>query len=328
MTSFPVQSLGPYLLLEPLGDGGMAEVWLALRRYRPGAHRFCALKCILPPYEAHPDYIGLFRHEAAVSLRMAHPNVVATWEYCVVGGRHTMVQEWMPGVTLAELLDVHGALPQDTAVYVATEVLAALAYVHALCDESGTPMQVVHRDVCPGNVHIGYDGRCRRFDFGVCRTYGEDLAIQRGSIVGTAAYISPEQCRSAVVDGRSDLFSLAAVLADMLSGESLFARDNPIRTYRAITAGPIALSPLIDADLGAVILRDLDRDYRNRHANADEFARALQPWLRGGARERLHDIVLAHFGERLRRDREICAKALETPAIPQGSRDIPDSGTC
>ena len=296
-----------------LGAGAMAETWLVYHPTETGTSQFYAFKTILPAYRFQREYLQLFYHEASVAMLLHHPNIVSTCDYGMLHGCGVMVMEPMSGVTLAELLQKAGALSPDLAIYVTLEMLEALDYLHAKTDASGTWLQIVHRDVCPANIHIGYDGHCRLFDFGVCQTLGRDLEIQRGMMVGTAAYMSPEQCRSLPVDGRSDLFSLGVVAVEMMTGKPLFYRENPIQIYDAIMHWEPEFSEVIPEAVVAVLKRALAKSREARFEDANAMAQALRPHLtisRERARQALSQIMTTCFAAQREREQSLRREAI------------------
>lgn len=282
------ERFGPYILLKRLGIGGMAEIWLAARQAAPGVRKLLALKCILPSYNDNPDFVRLFYHEAGIALRMQHPNIINTWDCSVIDGRHTMCMDYLHGVTLQELLERIHALNQpfkpEYAVWIAIQILEALQYLHTLRDESGNDLRIVHRDISPQNIFICHNGQCKLFDFGVARMGEKDMDIQQGMIIGKPAYISPEQCQSEPLDGRSDTFSLAVILYEMATGRSPFQREDDIQTLNAVMHSPVtapnALIRDFPAFLSRIIMQGIERTVSKRYASAADFANDLRTFLK------------------------------------------------
>ena len=306
-----LRQFGPYILLKRIGMGGMAELYLAVRQGAMGVKKLFALKCILSSYNDQASYIRLFYHEAWLSMRLQHPNVMATWDCGPVEGRHVMAMEFLRGVTLQEILDTVRIrkikMPIEVAVEIAIQALDGLQYLHDLNDEYGMPLKIVHRDVSPQNIFACYDGHCKIFDFGVARYGNPAEDIQHGMIVGKVAYMSPEQCRGGEVDGRSDTFALAAVLYEMATGEPVFLRENDIRTLNAVTIDPIEMPTKKDRNfpvfLSRIIMQGLQRDPEQRYPSAYAFADDLRTFLKvaGYSHTRLELIRFLDecFGDRI-----------------------------
>ncbi len=289
------ERLGPYTLIRRLGSGGMAETWLAARQSMTGVRKFAAIKCIHSSYNDSEDYVRLFYHEGGIALRLQHPSLISTWQCEPIDGRHVMVMEYMRGVTLEQLMERLSfsgmTIPYDAAAWIAIQILDGLEYLHTLCDESGNPLHIIHRDVTPQNIFLCRDGQCRLFDFGIAQTGQEDNDIQKGMIVGKPAYMSPEQCQSGVLDGRSDDFSLATILYEMTTGIRIFARANEIQTYNAIMnseiTAPAARIHKFPALLSHIIMSALERDPARRYHSSADFANALKRFL--SVRNRLEE---------------------------------------
>ena len=277
-----IRTFGPYTLLSQIGMGGMAEVYLALRKGPQNVRKPVALKCILGPYANLPEFTDLFLHEARISMLANHPNVVQTWDCTVIEGRYTMVMEYLNGVTLdkilAQLKSTGTFLPIGIAIRIALQMLEALDYLHQMTDEFEKPLNLVHRDLSPQNICVCFDGQCKLFDFGVSR-YG-DSDLQKGMLVGKCAYMSPEQCHGLQFDSRSDLFALAAILYEMTTGIPAFARDDDIQTLNALTSLPIV--PPVEQiagyppTLSQIVMNGLQRDPQCRYQTAAQFAEDLR----------------------------------------------------
>ncbi len=279
---------GPYIMLKRIGCGGMAETWLAARSIAPNVHKYVVLKCILPACNDVPDYVRLFYHEAGIALRLQHPDIIQTWECTLIEGRHVMVMEFLKGVTVDELLvrmrETKQTMPPVAAALIAAKLLDGLQYFHQLEDDDGTPLNLIHRDVNPQNIFVCFDGQCRLFDFGVSRIGSEKDDIQRGMIVGKPAYMSPEQCQNISLDGKSDTFSMAVVLYEMVTGCSLFDRDNEIQTLNAVINDPIIPPkerlPGTPERLSDIIMHELERDPANRYPSDARFASELRTFIK------------------------------------------------
>ncbi len=234
------KSFGPYTLLRKIATGGMAEVHLALKRGPGSFHKLVALKSILRHHAGSDEFVQMFRTEARIAARCHHPNLVELYDVGEIDGRLTMVLEYVSGPTVAQLAaKLSGRdepFPRDLALRIIIDACSGLYHAHHLLDEEGRPLEVVHRDVSPQNILVGYDGRVKVFDFGIARISDadgkEDLA---GVLAGKYAYMSPEQCHGAELDERSDVFSLGVILYELTTGTRLFRRDNQIEVLRAIT---------------------------------------------------------------------------------------------
>lgn len=312
--------LGPYQLLKRLGIGGMAETWLAVHQSMIGVRKFVALKCILPAYNDVTGYIRLFYHEAGIALRLQHPNLLSTWSCVPIDGRHVMTMEYLRGITLYELLNrmkkAGQVMRYDIAVWIAVQILSGLEYLHTLSEEDGTPLHIIHRDVTPENIFLCFDGQCKLFDFGIAQTQDEDNDIQKGMIVGKPAYMSPEQCQSAPLDGRSDDYSLAIILYEMTTGIQLFERESDILTINALMNAQIIPPSTQIRDfpslLSRIIMHALEREPARRYESSEAFANDLRMYLnvngKTNAQPLLHNLIEEFFSEEIKANNDYLSR--------------------
>ena len=204
---------GRYRLDSPLGRGGMSEVWRATDLE---LGRVVALKLLAP----HEDN-ARFEREARAVAALAHPNVTQLYDYGESEGRPFMVLEYLPGGSLEDLLRDRGALPDEETHRIASEIAAGLAHAHA--------RGVVHRDLKPSNVLFDDEGRAKLADFGIARMVaGEGTLTEAGTVLGTAAYLSPEQAAGLPATAASDVYSFGVLLFRMLTGRLPFTSDDPL----------------------------------------------------------------------------------------------------
>jgi hypothetical protein len=215
---------GRYLLLERIAIGGMAEVYLAARRDDPSP-RLYAVKRILPTLAEDGELLQMFLDEARLAAQLDHPGIVPIHELGKHGEGYYIAMEYVPGRDLRALLSRARGLgervPAPLAAYVGWRVADALDHAHRKRDVRGSPLQVVHRDVSPANVLLGFDGSVRVIDFGIAqaaRDTRRDAALR-----GKFGYMSPEMAAGEALDRRSDVFALGVVLHELLTGARLFA---------------------------------------------------------------------------------------------------------
>src|SRR5215218_8513615 len=197
---------GRYHLGSLLGAGGMASVHLATDRV---LQRQVAVKVLSPPDAQDPLFVERFRREARAAARLSHPNIVSVFDSGSDDGLHYLVMEYVPGESLAQLLQRQGRLAPRRAVELASQVCAALAAAHA--------QGLVHRDVKPGNVLVGANGQVKVTDLGIVKASAGTTLTGSGKVLGTAAYLSPEQAGGGPVDARADLYGLGCVLYELLT---------------------------------------------------------------------------------------------------------------
>jgi predicted Ser/Thr protein kinase len=268
------KTLGKYQILEPVGKGGMGEVY---RAYQPDLHRHVAIKTLLAGGHASEDFIRRFQQEARMAAKLVHPNIVQIHDIAEEGGLPYIVMEFVEGRSLREILAEKGRLDLETALRIAHSVCRALRFAHE--------HRIIHRDIKPANLLLDRQGRVRILDFGLAKSLAEGKALTAsGSMVGTPYYMSPEQAFAAPeeVDGRTDLFSLGAVLYEMLVGRPPFEGGTILAVLRKIEEedpAPPGVSPAVDA----LILRALAKDRDRRFPTAQEMADALLSCLKGPA---------------------------------------------
>jgi serine/threonine protein kinase len=266
-------SLGPYQIQFRLGAGGMGEVWRA-RDTRSG--REVAIKVISPEAVGDPDRLSRFVSEAKAAMALQHPNILTVHEIGESASGPYIVMEFVDGGTVRSLLN-DGPLPVAQAVDIAMQAADGVASAHGA--------GIVHRDLKPDNLMITSAGVVKILDFGLARSLRpEDAAdggrTAAGMIVGTAAYVSPEQLRGEKATERSDVFALGVVLFEMATGENPFQRSNPIEMFSAILRDdpPLLAERAPDApeELSRTLSKALAKKPQDRHPTARELAADLR----------------------------------------------------
>jgi serine/threonine protein kinase len=270
---------GRYQIGDLIGRGGMADVRVGTDA-RLG--RRVAIKLLKPALANDPAFRTRFRREAQDAAKMAHPTIVRIFD----AGEETVtdpsgneaqipfiVMEYVDGRLLKDIL-AEGPLDADEAVRIVGQVLTALEYSH----RAG----VVHRDIKPGNIMIANNGQVKVMDFGIARAISESSATiaETSAIVGTAQYFSPEQARGEAVDTRTDLYSTAVVLFELLTGKAPFRGENPVAVaYQHVNQNPVlpsSINPKVSRAVDAVVMRGLAKDRSQRFQTATEFREDLE----------------------------------------------------
>jgi Tol biopolymer transport system component len=279
MALTPGVLIGPYKVLNLLGQGGMGEVYRA-RDERLG--RDVAIKILPPAYSVNPDRLRRFEQEARATAALNHPNILALYDTGTHAGAPYIVSELLQGQTLRDMLG-HGALVTRKAVEYGIAVATGLAAAH----EKG----IVHRDIKPANVFIADDGHVKILDFGLAKLreslaagddatrVGANPSATESLIIGTAGYMSPEQVRGQPPDHRADIFSFGAMLYEMVSGERAFRGDSAVETMSAVLKDdpPLlnATAAAIPPPLASVIQHCLEKERDQRFQSARDLAFAL-----------------------------------------------------
>lgn len=284
--------LGSYHLLERIGEGGMAEVFVA--ESGSGGSRV-AIKRLRPDMTREPGFREMFHDEARLASRLRHPNIVPIIEIGDDRGTPFLVMELCRGVSLARVRKHVRMLDPDLAVVVCMQVLAALHYAHELKDAAGNALGVVHRDISPHNLMLDPSGDVRLLDFGIARAAGRSTNTATGVVKGKVAYMAPEQL-DGTEDRRADLFAVGVVLCELLCAERHVSGDDMVmmkKLMRRDYALPEATREL-PAELRAVLERAIAADPVARFATAGEMAGALawaMPSDIAEARLRLAELV-------------------------------------
>jgi serine/threonine protein kinase len=239
-------TFGEFALGAAVGVGGMAEVRLAFRRTPRGDLERCVVKRIIPSMLGDPGYRAMFREEARLVRMLDHPNIVRALDAGEIEGVPYIAFELLEAATLHEIHAAIGELPVSAVIEVAVSVLDALAYAHALAGPDGRPLDIVHRDVSPENILVMREGRVKLADFGIARFSGRDHQTMHGSIKGKLRYMAPEQLAQADVDGRTDLFSLGIVIAELLDALDPRGRGRMVSTVRPDAPLPPALLRVLE----------------------------------------------------------------------------------
>jgi eukaryotic-like serine/threonine-protein kinase len=269
-----------YELGDRLGSGGMSNVYRATDRT---LERTVAVKVLAEHLSDDERFVARFRREALAVAKLVHPNIVQVYDTGIDEGRHYIVMEFVDGRSGAQILQRQGALDAETAAEIGVQACAGLDYAHR--------RGIIHRDVKPGNLMIvggpvgGGPMTVKLTDFGIARAIEQTRITQVGSVVGTAAYLSPEQVRGEEATPATDVYALGVVLYQFLAGrlpyEGSTLAELAVRQQNARPLPPSTYNEDVPETLGAAVLRALEGDTSRRYASADELAGALQLGLQG-----------------------------------------------
>jgi serine/threonine protein kinase/tetratricopeptide (TPR) repeat protein len=280
--------LGRYSVLQRLGAGGMAEVFLARSRGAEGVDKLLVVKRILPEFGENPHFRAMFVDEARVALRLNHPNIVQVYGFESDGTTQLLIMEHIDGADLGHLVSTLGArgenVPAPLAAYVIREVARGLHYAHERLDEQNNPLEIVHRDVSPNNVLLSYEGAVKLGDFGIARVRSA-TAENPGAVQGKVGYMSPEQARGEPVDRRADVYSLGVLLTELLSGRPLFRNLESTEVLRRLRNGDVPdIHPALanaPEPLRLIAARAVCADREARFPSTRDVAHALSHYLHG-----------------------------------------------
>ena len=302
--------LGRYMLVDRIGEGGMAEVYTAISFGYGGFRRSFVVKRLRSELIANATAVGLFIDEANLASTLVHPNVVPVFDFGEAAGSYFLAQEYVIGRDLGRItrrLHERGEplLSVGAILQMAHEVLAGLEYAHAKRDDAGNPLGIVHRDITPDNVMISERGEVKVLDFGIMKATQRVSQTESGTVKGSVGFMSPEQARGKQVDHRSDLFSLGLVILYAATGEPTYPGEAFYDLLTAAAAGPgdaeRARIAALPHPLPAILERALQFDPDRRFQSSTEFRAAIAPHAVGAGATELADQLLRLFGDRAAR---------------------------
>ena len=278
---------GKYYLLERINVGGMAEVFKAKVVGVEGFERIVALKRILPHIAEDEEFITMFIDEAKIAVQLQHANIAQIFDLGKVDDAYFIALEYVQGATCAAFLmtcaSMHQTMPLPQVCYVIMQVCEGLDYAHNKRDAQGRALNLVHRDVSPQNVLIGYEGEVKLIDFGIAKAAGKASKTQAGILKGKFGYMSPEQVRGLSIDRRSDIFAVGIILYEMLTGERLFVGESDFSTLEKVrnveVVPPSSFNSQIPEQLERIVLKALAKDLEDRYQNALDLHDDLQAFL-------------------------------------------------
>jgi serine/threonine-protein kinase len=283
---------GRYELGDRLGSGGMSSVYRATDRV---LERTVAVKVLAEHLSDDEKFVARFRREALAVAKLIHPNIVQVYDTGVDDARHYIVMEYVEGRSGAQLLQTKGRLGAAVSVQIGVQACSGLEYAHR--------QGIIHRDVKPGNLMViggpaaglqrqggGHEPptdemTTKLADFGIARAAEQTRLTQVGSVVGTAAYLAPEQARGEEATPAADVFALGVVLYQLLTGrlpwEGSTLAELAIRRENERPLAPTSYDPEVPEQLSTAVLRALEGDVRNRYSTAREFSAALRAGIAG-----------------------------------------------
>ena len=289
------KKLGKYELLALIAVGGTAEIYLARISGASGFEKYLVVKCLLDHLADDQEFVRMFLDEARVSAQLDHSNIVQTLELGEHDGRYFLVMEYLAGMSVAQLARKtqerqikNGLIDTNLVLGLAAQTCSGLQYAHSKMLQ-GKSLNLVHRDISPQNLVIGYEGILKIVDFGIAKSSLKEVHTRTGTIKGKFAYMSPEQCLAKEVDHRTDIFALGTLCHELLTGRRLFKRTTTYETYQAIVGGgvsvPSSLNPELDSAIDDVVMKALEYNAEDRYQSAQEFGEALLSLIhkRGGS---------------------------------------------
>ncbi|UJR83113.1 serine/threonine protein kinase [Sandaracinus amylolyticus] len=327
--------VGKYRVLGKLGEGGMAEVFLATADHTPGFHKLLVLKLLRESLAEDPHAVTMFLDEARLAARLNHRNVVQTYEVGRAGTRYAIVMEYLEGASWGRLRRLaerdERKLPLAAGLHVLSEALTGLHYAHELPDYDGSSLDLVHRDFTPNNVFLTLDGQVKVLDFGIAKTRANVSETRTGVFKGTVRYMAPEALLAEKVDRRADIYMAGAMLWEVLAGQRMWAGKEDAAIMHSTIAGsvppPTRFDQKVPRALEAVALKALEKEPDQRYASAlamrDALRRAMDESGIAYGTDQLAAVVDEHAGESCRGLREQVARELASGDIALGDRTSP-----
>ncbi|SFS51140.1 Stk1 family PASTA domain-containing Ser/Thr kinase [Marininema halotolerans] len=267
---------GRYEILSRVGGGGMAVVYKARDVL---LNRYVAIKVLNESLSNDSEFVRRFSREAQAAASLSHPNVVGVYDVGQENHTHYIVMEYIEGPTLKEYIQQYSPLTTEEIVSIASQICDALAHAHE--------NEIVHRDVKPHNILLGYNGRAKVTDFGIARATSSSTITQAGSVMGSVHYFSPEQARGSMISAKSDIYSLGVVLYEMVTGELPFDGDSAIsiamKHLQEPAIDPSQLNPNIPTQIRDIILKALAKNPDDRYPTVRAMKQDIDSVLHTGS---------------------------------------------
>jgi serine/threonine protein kinase len=275
--------IGRYEIVSHLATGGMAQILLARQSGLGSFERHVVLKTILRERANDQRFVTMFLDEAKLAATLNHQNVAQVYEVDQADGAYFMAMEYVHGENSRAILEASlrrgWTIPLELAVMIVGGAAAGLHHAHERRGKNGQPLNIVHRDVSPANIMVGYDGSIKVLDFGIAKAEERATKTVGGTIKGKYGYMSPEQCRGKPIDRRSDIFALGICLYEMTTLRRAFKGNDDFETMKRIVAGdvmpPSIAVPNYPRELEAIVLTAMASDANQRFQTAQELSEAL-----------------------------------------------------
>jgi serine/threonine protein kinase len=341
----PGQTFGKYTLIDRIAVGGMAEIFLARQSGVEGFEKTIAVKKIRPHLTGDENFIRMFLNEAKLAAQLNHPNIVQIYDLGKINDSYFIAMEYVSGRDMSRVIPKCKSLnipfPLEYALKITSASLEALYYAHNKTDGAGHPLHIVHRDATPENILVAFNGSVKIADFGIAKATahlgdGRTENTRAGEIKGKLSYMSPEQCMGKDVDHRSDIFSLAVVLYEWLTGFKLFSGDNDLAVMNNIIEGkiypPSYFRDGIPDVVETILMKALEKDRKKRYQSAWDMQFDIDTFLASNeftpSSIHLSNFMKQLFKDELDKEQAFLAAlhspATRTPATPHTPHQTTD----
>lgn len=301
-------SIGRYKLIRHIASGGMADIYRAIMTGPHNFEKLVALKMIHKQLTCDPAFVTMFTDEARISARLVHPNIVQITDFGEIDKRLYIAMEYVDGVDLSRFIklmmnnNIHPQL--ELSIHIIMEILNALEYTCSLKDAHGESFCFVHRDITPQNILLSYDGDVKLTDFGIAKVRGSIATTTAGTLKGKIRYMSPEQARGEEVDHRSDLYSIALVLYELITHKQAYPGGTDMMLLKQVQSSsieytPLQLNPSIPYDLDAIVMKALSSEPDDRFYEPGALKKALGHYVQNSASAKS---LLSEYLRRLLKD--------------------------
>jgi len=300
-----VEAVGKYRIVLPLGQGGTADVYLAVAEGPSGFTKMVVVKVLRKSLASDAEFRLMFVSEARLAARLHHSNIVQTNEVIEVDGAPVLVMEYLDGQPLSQVIvrGKQGGFTLAMQLRVLVDALAGLHAAHELADFDGTPLGVVHRDVSPHNLFVTVEGQAKVLDFGIAKLERSMVETEVGTVKGKLRYMAPEQVAGDKLDRRADVYAAGVILWEALTGERMWKASSEGEIRARVLAGDLPMTetarPEVPEVLVRICRRALSRAPSDRHATARQLADELEAAMAASAlpessaaKPALHDLLL------------------------------------
>jgi eukaryotic-like serine/threonine-protein kinase len=278
---------GKYILLHRIAVGGMAEIFVARQLGLEGFEKIISIKRIRSHLSSQPNFVKMFLNEAKLAAQLNHPNIVQIYDLGRVVDSYFIAMEYVSGRDMSRVIPQADRkeipFPIVYALKIASMALEGLYHAHTKTDSFGNPLGIVHRDVTPENIIVGYNGTVKLADFGIAKANTQIEQTKAGEIKGKLSYMSPEQAMGEKLDHRSDIFSLGAILYEWMTHTKLFTGENEMAILKSVIEGkiypPSYFNKEIPKQVEAILMKALDKDREKRYQNASDMKYDIENYL-------------------------------------------------